>query len=178
MRRAIDLRAELAIPLPGPSGGAGRSRKNLAQVQCEQHPMRRIIAIASGVLALLVIAMMVSVWHATQEPVTRTPGPLETGRAGLHAKLEEARKTEGQAEQQAWNSPAQLRALIQGHEQRIEKLKDNKEAAEIVAYDRDAVDRLEKRIANLAEQEAARAEAAKEAAQQAAKQATQPAQQQ
>ena len=114
-------------------------------------------------LALLGVAMMVSVWHASQEPVTRMPGPLETGRTQLHEKLAEAKKTEGQAEQQAWNSPTQLRALIQGHEQRIEKLKDNKEAADIVAYDRDAVDRLEKRIAQIAEQQAAKAEAAKAA---------------
>ena len=135
--------------------------------------MRRIVAIASGVLALLVIAMMVSVWHASQEPVTHTPGPLETGRAQLHGKLDEAKKTEGQAEKEAWNSPTQLRALIDGHQQRIEKLKDNKEAGEILAYDRDAIDRLGKRMADLAEQEAARAEAAKEAAQQAAKPAAQ-----
>lgn len=114
-------------------------------------------------MALLVVAMMVSVWHASQEPVTRTPGPLETGRAQLNTKLAEAKKTEGQAEQQAWNSAAQLRALIQGHEQRIEELKDNKEAADIVAYDRDAVDRLEKRIAQIAEEQAAKAESAKAA---------------
>ncbi len=125
--------------------------------------MRRIIVISTAVVALLAIAMMVSVWHASQEPVTRTPGAIETGRAQLHEKLAEAKKTEGQAEQQAWNSPAQLRALIEGHHQRIEKLKDNKEAADIVAYDRDAVDRLEKRIAQIAEEQAAKAEAAKAA---------------
>jgi hypothetical protein len=123
--------------------------------------MRRIIPIVVGVVALLVIALMVSVWHASQEPVTRTPGPVETGRAHLHEQLEEAKKTESQAEQQAWGSPARLRALIEGHQQRIEKLKDNQEAGEIVAYDRDAVERLEKRIADLAEQEAAKQEAAK-----------------
>ena len=125
--------------------------------------MRRVVLIGVGVVALLVVAMMVSVWHASQEPVTRTPGPLETGRAQLNTKLAEAKKTEGQAEQQAWNSAAQLRALIQGHEQRIEELKDNKEAADIVAYDRDAVDRLEKRIAQIAEEQAAKAESAKAA---------------
>ncbi len=125
--------------------------------------MRRIIVISIAVVALLAIAMMVSVWHASQEPVTRTPGPLDMGRAQLHDKLAEAKKTEGQAEQQAWNSPAQLRALMEGHQQRIEKLKDNKEAADIVAYDRDAVDRLEKRIAQIAAEQAAKAEAAKAA---------------
>ena len=65
---------------------------------------------------------------------------------------------------------ADQRGLIQGHQQRIDRLKDNQEAAEIVAYDRDAVDRLEKRIAQIAEEEAAKAEAA-EAAAKAAKQA-------
>jgi hypothetical protein len=127
--------------------------------------MKRVLLIGFGVLALLMVAMMVSVYHATQEPVTKTPGPLEAGRAQLHEKLAEAKKTEGQAEQQAWNSPAQLRALMEGHQQRIEKLKDNKEAADIVAYDRDAVDRLEKRIAQIAEEQAAKAQAAKQAAQ-------------
>src|SRR5579871_5003872 len=122
--------------------------------------MRRIVGISIAVLVLLVVATMVSIWHATQEPVTRTPGPLETGRAQLHAQLEQAKKTEEKAEKDAWNSPAQLRGLIQGHEQRIEKLKDNKEAAEIVAYDHDAVDRLEKRVAQIAQEQAAMAESA------------------
>ena len=133
--------------------------------------MRRIVVISIAVLAMLAVAMMVNVWHAARDPVTHTPGPLESGRIQLRAQFEDAKKTEEMAEQQAWNSPAQLRTLMQGHEQRIDKLKDNKEAAEIVAYDRDAVDRLEKRIAQIAEQEAAKAEAAKQAAQEAAKQA-------
>lgn len=115
-------------------------------------------------MVLFALALMVSVWHESQAPLTHTPGPLETGRAELHAQLEESRKTEAAAEQQDWNSPDQLHALIQGHEQRIEKLKDNKEAAEIVAYDRDSIDRLRKRIAQLAEEEAVKAEAAKESA--------------
>ena len=131
--------------------------------------MRRIVPIVLGVLALLFIALMISVWHAVREPISPTPGPLETGRAQLHTQLEEAKTTESQAEQQAWNSAARLRALIDGHQQRIEKLKDNKEAAEIVAYDRDTVERLEKRLTDLAAQEAARAEAQKEAAQETAK---------
>lgn len=134
--------------------------------------MRRIVPIVVGVLAVLFISLMISVWRAVQEPITHTPGPLQTGRAQLHRQLEEAKKTESQAEQQAWNSTAGLRALIEGHQQRIDQLKDNHEAGEIVAYDRDAIERLEKRIADLAAQEAARAEAAKEAAE-AAKQAAQ-----
>ena len=108
--------------------------------------MKRIVAIVFGVLVLLAAAMMLSVWRASQEPVAHTPGPLEIGRTELRAQLDEAKKVEAQAEQQDWDSPANLRAMVQGHEQRIEKLKGNSQAAEIVAYDRDAVARLEKRI--------------------------------
>jgi flagellar basal body-associated protein FliL len=129
--------------------------------------MRKIVAISIGVVVLLAGAMFYNVWHAAQDPVTRTPGPLETWRAQLHGQFEAAKKTEEKAEQQAWNSPEQLRAMIQGHEQRIERLKDNKEAAEIVAYDHEAVDRLEKRLAQIAEEEAAKAEAAEQAGKEA-----------
>jgi hypothetical protein len=121
--------------------------------------MKRMVAIGLGVLVLLAAAMMYNVWRASQEPVAHTPGPLETGRTQLHAQLEEAKKVEAQAERQDWDSPRDLRALVQGHEQRIEKLKDNTQAAEIVAYDRDAISRLEKRITELAEQQAAKAAA-------------------
>ena len=133
--------------------------------------MKRIFLISFGVVFLLAIAMMYSVWRGSQEPVTHTPGPLENGRTQLYSQLEQAKKTEGQAEQQNWNSPERLRGLIDGHQQRVEKLKDNKEAAEIVAYDRAAIDRLEKRIAQIAEAEAAKAEAEKEAAKHAAEEA-------
>jgi hypothetical protein len=137
--------------------------------------MKRFIAIGIGVVVLLAIAMTASVWRASQEPVTRTPGPLETGRKELHAQLEQARETESAVEKQRWDSPGQLRALIEGHQQRIEKLKDNKEAAGIVAYDREAIERLQKRTAQIAEQEVARAEAAKaEAARRATQESHQP----
>jgi ABC-type lipoprotein release transport system permease subunit len=119
--------------------------------------MKRIVAIVLGVLVLLAAAMMLSVWRASQEPVAHTPGPLEIGRTELRAQLDDAKKIEAQTEQQDWNSTANLRALVQGHEQRIAKLKDKSQAAEIVAYDRDAVTRLEKRITELAEQQAAKA---------------------
>ena len=129
--------------------------------------MKRIAVISLGVLLLLAVAMIVNVWHGARDPLTHTPGPLETGRAQLHAQLEAAKTTESQAEQRSWNSPAELRVLIQGHQQRIEELKDNKEAAEILSYDRDAVDRLEKRVAQIAEEQAAKAEAAERAAKEA-----------
>lgn len=126
--------------------------------------MKRIFGIGITALVLFAIAMLYSVWRESQAPITHTPGPLETGRAQLHAQLEEARKNESAAEQQGWNSPERLRAMIEGHEQRIARLKDNKEAGEIVAYDRDSVARLEKRIVQIAEEQAAKAEAAKQAA--------------
>jgi hypothetical protein len=120
--------------------------------------MKRILAIVLGLLALFAATITYGVWRESQEPVSSMPGPLATGRAQLHTQLEDAKKLETEVEEQDWNSPADLRRLIQGHEQRIEKLKDNAEAKEIVAYDRDAVDRLQKRIAALAEQQAAKAE--------------------
>ncbi len=120
--------------------------------------MKRIFAIVLGLLALFAATVMYGVWRESQEPVTATSGPLAMGRTQLHTQLEDAKKLETRVEQQDWNSPADLRRLIQGHEQRIEKLKDNSEAKEIVAYDRDAVDRLQKRIAALAEQQTAKAE--------------------
>ena len=126
--------------------------------------MKRIFAIVLGLLALFAATMTYGVWREAQEPVSSPPGPLEMGRAQLHAQLEDARKLETEVEKQDWNSPTDLRRLIKGHEQRIERLKDNTEAKEILAYDRDAVDRLQKRIAELAEQQAARA--AEQAAQQ------------
>jgi hypothetical protein len=120
--------------------------------------MKRIFTIVLGLLALFAAAMTYGVWRESQEPVSSAPEPLVTGRAQLHTQLEDAKKLETEVEKQGWNSPAGLRRMIQGHEQRIEKLKDNPEAKEILAYDRDAVDRLQKRIAALAEQQAAKAE--------------------
>jgi hypothetical protein len=119
--------------------------------------MKRVFAIALGILALLASAMIYNVWRASQEPVTRTPGPLETGRVKLHQQLDEARSTEAQVEKQEWDSAAALRGLIKAHEQRLEKLKGNTQAAEILAYDQESIERLEKRVAELAAQQAAKA---------------------
>jgi len=117
----------------------------------------RIVAIAFGILAVLAAAMSYNIWHASKDPVIRTPGAFEAGRAQLHQQLEEAKKTEGEVEKEAWDSSPALRGLIKGHEQRIEKLTGNSEAAEILAYDQGSIERLEKRIAELAAQQAARA---------------------
>ena len=101
--------------------------------------------------------MIYNVWRGSQEPITRTPGPLETGRAQLRRQLDEAQKAEALVEKQDWDSAVALRRLIDGHQQRIDKLKGNTQAGEILAYDQRSIERLEKRIADLAAQEAARA---------------------
>jgi hypothetical protein len=119
----------------------------------------RIVAIAFGILALLAAAMSYNIWHASTDPVIRAPGLLETGRTKLHQQVEESKKTEAEVEKQAWDSATALRGLIKGHQQRIEKLKGNAEAAEILAYDQESIQRLEKRIADLAAREAAKPEA-------------------
>jgi hypothetical protein len=108
-------------------------------------------------MALLASTMIYNVWRGSQEPVTRTPGPLETGRAQLRRQLDDAQKTEALVEKQNWDSAVALRRLIDGHQQRIDKLKGNTQAGEILAYDQQSIERLEKRIADLAAQEAARA---------------------
>jgi polyhydroxyalkanoate synthesis regulator phasin len=107
------------------------------------------IAIVLGVLAVLVAAIGYNVWSANQEPVTSILDPLETGRKQLHSQLEEAKRVEAQVEKQGWDSAPQLRFLIEAHKQRIEKLAGNTQAREIVAYDKDSISRLEKRIADL-----------------------------
>jgi len=151
------------------------SLDSLVSLPCRA--MRRIVAITCGTVVLFAVGLMYTVWRASQEPVTHAPGPVEVGRVQLHAQLEDAKKTEAAAEKQDWDSPEKLRAMLQGHEQRIEKLKDNKEAADIVAYDRDAVDRLQKRITQIAEQEAAKQKAAEDAAKEAAREAAREAKQ-
>lgn len=122
------------------------------------------LAIVLAALAALVMFISYNVWRAAEEPVTSTPGPLEVGRAQLHAQLMDAEQREGAAEKQAWNSPDNLRALVKWHQDRIAKLTGNTQAGEILAYDRAAVDRLQKRIADLAAQQAAQAQAAAAAA--------------
>lgn len=122
------------------------------------------LAIVLAALVALTMVISYNVWRAAEEPVTSTPGPLETGRAQLHAQLVDAEQHEGAAEKQAWNSPDRLRALIKWHQDRIAKLTGNSQAGEILAYDQAAVDRLQNRIADLAAQQAAQAQAAAAAA--------------
>lgn len=115
----------------------------------------RIVAIALGVLALLVAAMSYMVWREAVEPVASAPSPLDAGRIQIHTQFEAARKVEAEAEERDWGSASALRGFVKGHQQRIQELTGNPEAAEILAYDRDAVNRLNQRINDLAAQEAA-----------------------
>lgn len=129
--------------------------------------MIKKIAIALGVLLVLAVVVSYNLWRATQDPVTTPPGPYELGKQHLHSQLEDAKRNELEAEKQNWNSAAQLRKLVQWHQQRMDKLTANKQADEIVAYDKDSIDRLNKRIADLDAQAAAKAQAEAEAEKQA-----------
>lgn len=126
------------------------------------------LAIALGMLTVLagVLVAIISfgVWRATQETLTPAPSEVQVGRQNLRGQLEEAKKRESQIEKQNWNSGTQLRALIQSHEQRIEKLNGNPEAAEILAYDHDSVTRLQNRINQLIAMQAEEADEETDAA--------------
>jgi len=111
--------------------------------------MKKVVIISLAALALMLAVISYNVWHAFSEPVVATPSPYEIGRQQLHAQFEAAKKREAQFEQQDWNSITPLHNLILAHQQRIDKLTGNKEAAEIIAYDRDALIRLQKRINEL-----------------------------
>ena len=111
--------------------------------------MKQVVIISVAVLALLVAVISYNVWHAFSEPVVAAPSAYEIGRQQLHSQFEAAKKREAQFEQQDWNSITLLHNLIVAHQQRIDKLTGNKEAAEIIAYDRDAMVRLQKRINEL-----------------------------
>jgi membrane protein involved in colicin uptake len=113
------------------------------------------LAIAVAALIVLIAFASWNVWHAVYEPVTSTPGLVEQGRQQLHAQLEQAKTREAEIEKQDWDTVTLLRELIQAHQHRIDQLKDNGQAGEIVAHDREAIDRLEKRIADLQAQQAA-----------------------
>jgi len=109
----------------------------------------KILAIAVGLLAILAAILGYNVWRAENDPVTTIPGPLQTAQAQLDSQLHEAESREPQIEKQYWDSPKQLRILINSHQQRIQQLTGNTQAGAILAHDRAAVARLEKRIAEL-----------------------------
>ncbi len=126
------------------------------------------IAIALGVLALLVGVMAYNVWRAGTETIAHKPGVVEQGRMDLHTQLVQAELREAEIEKVYWNAPEKLAVLIHSHEQRVEKLNGNPAGSEIVAHDMDAIARLQKRIEAIAAERAAAAEAQAASAQDAA----------
>jgi hypothetical protein len=115
------------------------------------------IAIAFAALLLLIGFASWNVWHAVYEPVITQPSLVDLGRQQLHAQLEQSKTRESEIEQQDWASIPLLRGLIEAHQHRIDQLKDNSQAGEILAHDRDAIARIEKRIADLQTQQAQQA---------------------
>jgi sRNA-binding protein len=132
--------------------------------------MKRLVFVVLGALAVAPFGVMLyNTWGGARGPLVKAPGEVEQGRMDLHAKLVQAEQREGEIEKVYWNSPAQLQVLVKSHQQRIDELKGNDAGAEIVAHDKDAIERLQKRIADVeAEREAeakAKAEEAKAEAQ-------------
>jgi hypothetical protein len=117
------------------------------------------IAIALAALLLLIGFASWNVWRAVYEPVTSQPSLVDLSRQQLHAQLEQSKTRESEIEQQEWGSITLLRGLILAHQHRIDQLKDNSQASEILAHDRDAIARIEKRIADLQTQQAAQQQA-------------------
>lgn len=107
------------------------------------------LTIAIAVVAALIFFVTYNVWRASEEPVTSPPTPVQLGAQQLHAQLQQAQARETAIEQQDWNSIPLLRGLIQAHQHRLEQLSGNKQAGEIIAHDKEAIARLEKRIADL-----------------------------
>jgi hypothetical protein len=109
----------------------------------------KLLLLALGLLVLLAAIITFNVWHALSEPIVSTPTAYEIGRQHLHDQLEVAKKREAQFEQQDWNYITPLHNLILAHQQRIAKLTGNQEAAEIIAYDHQAIARIQARINEL-----------------------------
>lgn len=119
--------------------------------------MKKVVVIAVCVLAVALVGIVAyNVWRGETAPVVKTPDVVEQGRANLHNQLVRAEQREAQIEKTYWDSPEKLRILIQSHQKRIDQLSGNSASGEIVAHDKDAIARLEKRIADIAtEKEAA-----------------------
>ncbi|HEY3705921.1 MAG TPA: hypothetical protein VGL22_12715 [Terracidiphilus sp.] len=122
--------------------------------------MKNKLAIAFFALLLLLGFVSWNVWYAVYEPVTPTPSLVELGRQQLHNQLQQSVSRETEIEKQDWDSVTLLRSLIEAHQHRIDQLKDNSQAGEILAHDRVAIARIEKRIADLKAQQAQQAQQA------------------
>ena len=119
--------------------------------------MKLLLLIVFGLLVLLAAVITFNVWHALSEPIVTAPTAYEIGRQRLHDQLEAVKKREAVFEQQDWNYITPLHNLILAHQQRIAKLTGNKEAAEIVAYDHEAIARIQARINEIDAKERAQA---------------------
>jgi hypothetical protein len=114
------------------------------------------LAIVLGIVLALILLVSYNVWRANEEPVTSPPTLVELGRQQLHEQLEKAQAREAAIEKEDWDSIPLLRQLVASHQHRIEQLSDSSQAGEIVAHDKDAIARIEKRIAELTAAAAAR----------------------
>ena len=122
--------------------------------------MKKVVVSALCLLAVVLVGIVAyNVWRGETAPVAKTPDAVEQGRASLHNQLAQVEQREAQIEKMDWDSPEKLRVLIQSHQKRIDQLNGNSAGGEIVAHDKEAIARLEKRIADIAAEKEAEAKA-------------------
>jgi|HubBroStandDraft_1064217.scaffolds.fasta_scaffold43150_3 hypothetical protein len=122
--------------------------------------MKKVVVSALCLLAVVLVGIVAyNVWRGETAPVAKTPDAVEQGRANLHNQLAQVEQREAQIEKMDWDSPEKLRVLIQSHQKRIDQLNGNSAGGEIVAHDKEAIARLEKRIADIATEKEAEAKA-------------------
>jgi|SRR5580658_3987459 hypothetical protein len=122
--------------------------------------MKKVVVSALCLLAVVLVGIVAyNVWRGETAPVAKTPDAVEQGRANLHNQLAQVEQREAQIEKMDWDSPEKLRVLIQSHQRRIDQLDGNSAGGEIVAHDKEAIARLEKRIADIATEKEAEAKA-------------------
>ena len=124
----------------------------------------RIIALILLALATIAGVIAWTVYRADTAPVTAPPSAVQQGQQQLHSQLQETIQHESEVEKQAWNSTDQLVKLIHWHQQRIDRLDGNSQAADVLIYDRDSITRIQARINELAVEEKAKELAAIEKA--------------
>lgn len=123
-------------------------------IDWESDSAMKKLLLAAALLVTVFFAIGFNLSRARREPLVITPDPLQAGRQRLHAQLVQSEQHEAEIEKQDWNSIALLNQLVSAHQERISKLAGDSEAGEIVAHDRDAIERLVKRIHDLAAIEA------------------------
>ena len=127
--------------------------------------MKKVVLSALCVLAVVLVGVVAyNVWRGETASVVKTSDAVEQGRMDLHNQLVQAEQREAGVEKMYWGSPDKLRVLIQSHQKRIDQLNGNSAGGEIVAHDRDAIARLEKRIADVEAEKEAEAKAQAEQA--------------